>query len=63
MEIKSALLQTLVLVILLVLFAYPLMLLWNVLMPVIFNLPIINFWQALGILIMSNILFKSANIK
>ena len=63
MEIKSALLQTLVLVILLVLFAYPLMLLWNVLMPVIFNLPIINFWQALGILIMSNILFKFANIK
>ena len=33
------------------------MLLWNALMPVIFNLQAINFWQALGLLILSKIFF------
>lgn len=32
--------------------------LWNWLMPVIFNLPVITFWQAAGILILSRILFR-----
>ena len=32
-------------------------LLWNWLMPAIFNLPEINYWQAIGILILSKILF------
>ena len=34
------------------------MLLWNALMPVIFHLPLINFWQALGLLILTKILFS-----
>jgi hypothetical protein len=34
-----------------------LMLLWNWLMPLIFDLTTITFWQALGLLIMSKILF------
>lgn len=38
-------------------FGFITMLLWNALMPVIFNLPVINFWQAAGILILSRILF------
>jgi len=33
------------------------MLLWNALMPNIFNLHLINFWQALGLLILAKILF------
>ena len=33
------------------------MLLWNALMPVLFHLPLISFWQALGILILSKLLF------
>jgi hypothetical protein len=33
------------------------MLLWNWLMPTLFGLTIITFWQALGILILSKILF------
>jgi hypothetical protein len=33
------------------------MLLWNALMPVIFHLPLISFWQALGLLILTKILF------
>jgi len=32
--------------------------LWNWLMPAIFRLPAIGFWQAAGILILSHILFK-----
>lgn len=31
--------------------------LWNVLMPAILNLPAINFWQALGLLLLSRVLF------
>jgi membrane protein required for beta-lactamase induction len=42
-----------------VLLGYPLMLLWNWLMPVIFGLPEITFWQAIGLNFLSTILFKS----
>jgi len=31
--------------------------LWNALMPAIFGLPSISFWQALGLLVLSRILF------
>jgi hypothetical protein len=34
------------------------MLLWNALMPVIFHLPVITFWQALGLLLLTKILFS-----
>jgi len=34
------------------------MLLWNALMPVIFHLPLISFWQALGLLLLAKILFS-----
>src|SRR5579863_1436310 len=33
------------------------MLLWNALMPDIFHLPLITFWQALGLLVLAKILF------
>jgi hypothetical protein len=36
----------------------PLMLLWNWLMPIVFNLPTITFWQAVGINVLASILFK-----
>jgi len=38
-------------------FTFALMLLWNWLMPVIFGLTTITIWQALGLLILSKILF------
>jgi hypothetical protein len=38
---------------------YPLMWLWNGLMPTIFNLPQITFWQAVGLNLLSSILFKT----
>ena len=31
--------------------------LWNALMPAIFSLPAINFWQALGLLLLSRLFF------
>jgi hypothetical protein len=43
-----------------ILLGFPLMWLWNWLMPMIFNLPEITFWQALGVNALSSILFKSS---
>jgi hypothetical protein len=34
------------------------MLLWNNLLPALFHLPLITFWQALGLLILTKILFS-----
>ena len=45
--------------IVIVLLGYPLMMLWNWLMPVIFGLPEITFWQAIGLNLLSTVLFKS----
>jgi hypothetical protein len=39
--------------------AYPVMLLWNWVMPEIFGLTTISFWQALGLLLLSGLLIKS----
>jgi uncharacterized membrane protein len=44
-------------VIFITLFGYVLMYLWNWLMPLIFGLPLITFWQALGLCLLSKILF------
>lgn len=39
--------------------AWPLMLLWNWLLPAIFGVKVITFWQAFGLVFLTNILFKS----
>ena len=41
------------------LFGGPLMLLWNWLMPTLFQFPEITFWQACGLQLLSTLLFKS----
>ncbi|MGF1559923.1 MAG: hypothetical protein ACFCUL_12615 [Flavobacteriaceae bacterium] len=46
-------------IVFLLLFGYGFMLLWNWLMPEVFGLPLLNYWQAVGILFMSKILFGS----
>lgn len=46
-----------------ILLGLPLQLLWNWLMPTIFNLPTITFWQAMGLNILASILFKDNSIK
>ncbi len=40
-----------------VVFGLIVMLLWNALLPVLLKLPIIGFWQAVGLLILARILF------
>jgi hypothetical protein len=40
--------------------ALPVMWLWNWLMPIIFQLPDVTFWQAWGLLFLSALLIKSA---
>jgi len=41
-----------------VLFTFVIMWLWNWLMPAIFSLGVITFWQAAGLLLLSKILFS-----
>lgn len=38
--------------------ALPLMWLWNWLMPYLFGLPVINFWKALGISLLTSLMFS-----
>ncbi len=38
-------------------FGYLVMILWNWLMPQIFNLPVITYWQAFGIVILAKLIF------
>jgi hypothetical protein len=49
------------LAIIIVLLGYPSMLLWNWLMPEIFGLPEITFWQAIGLNVLSTILLRSSS--
>lgn len=44
-----------------IILALPTMLLWNWLMPEIFGLKTISFWQALGLLLLSGFLFKNSS--
>jgi len=38
-------------------FSVAAMFLWNILMPGIFALPVINYWQAAGLVVLARILF------
>lgn len=52
------------LAIILVVLGYPVMLLWNWLMPELFGLSEITFWQAIGLNILCTILFRpTINVK
>jgi hypothetical protein len=42
-----------------IVFAFPIMLLWNWLIPEIFKLNEIGFWQAFGLSLLSSLLFKN----
>lgn len=58
-KIHDILLLIGILILACMLFGGPLMILWNLLMPSIFNLPYITFWQACGLQLMAALLFKS----
>jgi hypothetical protein len=51
-------------ILLVMLLGMPLQLLWNWLMPNLFDLPYISFWQAVGLNLLATILFRpTINIK
>ena len=52
-------LATLVLLVFGMLVALPVMLLWNWLIPDLFGLPYIGWWQAWGLLFLCSLLFKN----
>jgi len=63
-NLESALTVVGLIILLVMLFGIPLQLLWNWLMPSIFGLKYITFWEAVGLNTISSILFKSnINIK
>lgn len=37
----------------------PVMFIWNWIMPVLFGLPLITFWQSVGLYLLASVLFKS----
>ncbi len=45
-----------------IVFSFPTKWLWNWLMPTLFSLPRITVWEAMGLNLLSNILFKSSRI-
>ena len=47
----------------LILTVFGIQLLWNWLMPELFGVQEVNFWQACGIYVLSNLLFKKNDIK
>jgi hypothetical protein len=58
-KIHNVLLVAGLLILACLLFGLPLQILWNILMPTIFGLPYITFWQACGLQLMAALLFKS----
>lgn len=42
---------------------YPVMFLWNWIMPIIFDLPEITFWQSIGLQLLTYLLFSTKEIK
>jgi len=59
--IGTVLLVLFIVAVLAFILAFPTLWLWNWLMPAIFGLTKITFWQAVGINILSGILFKSSS--
>lgn len=49
------------LVLMALIFSFPIMWLWNWLMPLLFGLPVIDIWQALGLYVLSGLLIKPAH--
>jgi len=47
-----------ILMLVIILIGGPLMVLWNWIMPLIFDLPEITFWQACGLQLLATLLFK-----
>lgn len=64
MEALVKILGVIVLIIIVVvLCSFPVMWLWNWLMPIIFELPKITIWQAIGLSFLARLLFGASSVK
>lgn len=52
-----------ILVLITLMFGLPTMILWNWLMPILFNLPEVTFWQACGLQILISLLLAPSIFK
>ena len=53
-----------IIILIVILLGVPLQILWNLLMPELFGLPYISFWQACGLNLIATILFRpTINVK
>jgi hypothetical protein len=48
-------------IVLIAIFTYPTMWLWNYLMPNIFNLPELTFWQTFGLMILARLILPTTS--
>jgi hypothetical protein len=48
-----------IMILIVLILGLPVQILWNLLMPELFGLPVIGFWQAVGLNFLSTLLFKS----
>ena len=55
----SILLGVLIALIIIFLYGYIVMTLWNMILPALFGFPLINYWQAVGLRILGTCLFGS----
>lgn len=57
-QVVLILLSLIILPVFSLLYAWPVQILWNWLMPALFGLPTITFWQAAGLMLLLSILFR-----
>ena len=55
--LKFRFVGTIIMLVMIALFSVIVMLLWNALIPHLFGLPLLNYWQAVGVLLLARILF------
>lgn len=61
MALGFAMVTMILIVMISLLMGLPVMLLWNALLPALFGIKVIGFWQAVGINILCGILFKGTS--
>lgn len=59
--IGIALLAVVLVLVMAALLAYPIMLLWNGLLPELFGFKVITFWQAMGLCVLIHLLFPGSS--
>lgn len=59
--IGIALLAVVLVLVMAALLAYPIMLLWNGLLPELFGFKVITFWQAMGLFVLIHLLFPGSS--